>query len=120
MMHPDYLVAAPRITTHNRALPRITVRPCMSDQDSKSLMQKIAAGEVEIDRLTTWLDAIHLEETALAEGDPWVINAPYSQLVIDAVRENIAERRAAVEWKFKQAAVAVWCHRIEANRRGLL
>lgn len=117
MMPPDYRVAAPRITTHNRALPRITVRPRMKD---KNLLQKIEAGKAEMNRLMTWLDDLHLEESALAEGDPWVINAPYSQLVIDAVRANIAERRADIEWKFKQAAVSVWCLRNEAMRKGLL
>lgn len=120
MMHPDYRVAAPRITTHNRALPRITVRPRMSNPDDKALFEKIKAGEADMSRYVVMLDAIHLEETALAEGDSFVINAHYSHLVNAAVRDDIAERRAVIEWKFKRAAISVWMYRTEANRRGLL
>ena len=92
----------------------------MITQDNKSVLAKIESGSGEMLRYMHMLDDLHREETALAEGDPWVINAPYSQLVIDAVRANIAERRADIEWKFKQAAVAVWCLRNEAMRKGLL
>lgn len=92
----------------------------MITQDNKSVLAKIESGNGEMLRYMHMLEDLHREETALAEGDPWVINAPYSQLVIDAVRENIAERRTAIEWKFKQAAVSVWCLRNEAMRKGLL
>ena len=92
----------------------------MSDQDNKSLLQKIKAGEADMGRYMVMLDDIKLEEAALAEGDSFVINAPYSHLVNEAVREDIAERRAAIEWKFKRAAISIWMYRTEANRRGLL
>jgi len=120
MVHPDYRVAAPRITTHNRAFPRITVRPRMMTPDDKALFDKIKAGEADMSRYMTMLDGIQREETALAEGDSFVINAPYSHLVHEAVKDDIAERRAAIEWKFKRAAISVWLYRTEANRRGLL
>ena len=88
--------------------------------DHKSILDKIKAGEADMGRYMVMLDGIHLEETALAEGDSFVINAPYSHLVNEAVREDIAERRAAIEWKFKRAAISIWMYRTEANRRGLL
>ena len=88
--------------------------------DDKNILEKIKAGEADMVRYMVMLDDIKLEEAALAEGDSFVINAPYSHLVNEAVRDDIAERRAAVEWKFKRAAIAVWMYRTEANRRGLL
>ena len=88
--------------------------------DDKNILEKIKAGEADMGRYMVMLDDIKLEEAALAEGDSFVINAPYSHLVNEAVRDDIAERRAAVEWKFKRAAIAVWMYRTEANRRGLL
>lgn len=88
--------------------------------DDKNILEKIKAGEADMGRYMVMLDDIKLEEAALAEGDSFVINAPYSHLVNEAVRDDIAERRAAVEWKFKRAAIAVWMYRIEAKRRGLL
>lgn len=92
----------------------------MITQDNKSVLAKIESGNGEMLRYMHMLEDLHREETALAEGDPWVINAPYSHLVIAAVRDSIAERRADIEWKFKQAAQAVWRYRVEAKRRGLL
>ena len=88
--------------------------------DDKNILEKIKAGEADMGRYMVMLDDIKLEEAALAEGDSFVINAPYSHLVNEAVRDDIAERRTAVEWKFKRAAIAVWMYRTEANRRGLL
>jgi hypothetical protein len=83
-------------------------------------VRAIEKTEADMGRYMVMLDDIKLEEAALAEGDSFVINAPYSHLVNEAVRDDIAERRAAVEWKFKRAAIAVWMYRTEANRRGLL
>ena len=88
--------------------------------DHQHLAQTQPVGEADMGRYMVMLDDIKLEEAALAEGDSVVINAPYSHLVNEAVRDDIAERRAAVEWKFKRAAIAVWMYRTEANRRGLL
>lgn len=97
-----------------------TNRETRMTDDDKSILDKIKAGEADMGRYMVMLDGIHLEETALAEGDSFVINAGYSHLVHQAVADDIAERRAAVEWKFKRAAIAVWMYRTEANRRGLL
>ena len=97
-----------------------TNRETRMTDDHKSILDKIKAGEADMGRYMTMLDDIKLEETALAEGDSFVINAGYSHLVHQAVADDIAERRAAVEWKFKRAAIAVWMYRTEANRRGLL
>lgn len=91
----------------------------MADDD-KNILEKIKAAEADMGRYIVMLDGIHLEEAALAEGDSFVINAPYPHLVNEAVRDDIAERRAAIEWKFKRAAISVWMYRTEANRRGLL
>ena len=92
----------------------------MITDDDKSILQKIAAAEADMGRYMVMLDDIKLEEAALAEGDSFIINAGYSHLVHQAVADDIAERRAAIEWKFKRAAIAVWMYRTEANRRGLL
>ena len=97
-----------------------TNRETRMTDDHKSILDKIKAGEADMGRYMTMLDDIKLEETALAEGDSFVINAGYSHLVHQAVADDIAERRAAVEWKFKRAAISVWMYRTEANRRGLL
>ena len=92
----------------------------MTTGDDKSILDKIKAAEADMGRYMVMLDDIKLEEAALAEGDSFIINAPYSHLVNEAVADDIAERRAAIEWKFKRAAIAVWMYRTEANRRGLL
>ena len=90
----------------------------MADDD-KSILQKIAAAEADMGRYMVMLDDINAEQAAFIE-DQWLSAMPYSHLVNEAVRDDIAERRAAIEWKFKRAAIAVWMYRTEANRRGLL
>ena len=97
-----------------------TNRETRMTDNAKSILDKIKAGEADMGRYMNMLDDIKLEEAALAEGDSFIINAPYSHLVNQAVADDIAERRAAVEWKFKRAAIAVWMYRTEAKRRGLL
>lgn len=92
----------------------------MKKLNDDSLLKEIKAGEADMSRYSVMLDAIHREESALAEGDSFVINAPYSHLVVDAIATSIAERRADIKCKFKHAAQAVWWHRTEAKRRGLL
>jgi hypothetical protein len=88
--------------------------------DDKNILGKIEAGKAEMARLMVTLDDLHLEQTLLEEGDPWVESTPYSQLVAEGISVNIAERQASFEWKYKQAAISVWMYRIEAKRRGLL
>ena len=88
-------------------------------KDNKNILQKIAAGKVEMSRFETMLDDINAEQAAFIE-DQWLSAMPYTHLVNEAIANNIAERRAAIEWKFKSAAISVWCYLTEAKRMGLL
>ena len=87
--------------------------------DDKNLLQKIEAAKVEMSRFETMLDDINAENDAFLNAR-WLSALPYVDLVLEAIATNMAERRSAIEWKYKNAAVSVWCHRIEAQRRGLL
>jgi hypothetical protein len=91
----------------------------MMNTDDKNLLQKIEAAKAEMSRIETMLDDITAEQAAFVDAR-WISAMPYVDLVIEAIATNMAERRSAIEWKYKNAAVSVWCHRIEAQRRGLL
>jgi len=88
-------------------------------KDNKNILQKIEAGKREMSKFETMLDDINAEQAAFID-DQWLSAMPYPQLVSEAIANNIAERRAAIEWKFKSAAISVWLYRTEAKRMGLL
>jgi len=87
--------------------------------DDKNILSKIEAAKAEMSRLETMLDDMKAEQAAFLDAQ-WLSAMPYVDLVLEAIATNMAERRSAIEWKYKNAAVSVWCHRIEAQRRGLL
>ena len=87
--------------------------------DDKNLLQKIEAAKVEMSRFETMLDDINAENDAFLNAR-WLSALPYVNLVNEAIATNIAERLSAIEWKYKNAVISVWCYRIEAQRRGLL